>query len=133
METSCLCRIRLIYKALGTFEASLERQFGINFNEAMLLCLLSGRCAEAGPVEGAGCCGLKAGEIAEELGLSNSNASKVISAAERSGLIRRRACKEDARCMKFTLTQKGRETLGRLSCDELRLPDGLARLVGDLG
>lgn len=161
METACLCRLRLIYKALGAFEASLVKRLGINFNEAMLLCLLSGHCvsdrSEAIGMEGSGreekddmiklrtrnrtelpgeeirvkkgCGGLKASEIADELGLSCSNASKVIASAENSGLVKRKACKEDARCMRLSLTQKGMEMFGRISCDELRLPEELADLI----
>lgn len=119
MEDKCICAIRRIYKAIGAFESQLEQVLGLNINEAMLLCLLS-------ETED-----LSAGEITDQLSLTRSNASKVISALEHDGLLRRRICKEDGRSMRFHLTRKGEERLTHLHCDSLQLPPDLQRLVDE--
>lgn len=117
MKTVCICKIRKIYRAIGAFEADLERLLGLNINEAMLLCLLSEKE------------NLSAGEISDELGLTRSNASKVIASLENDGLIRRHVCKEDSRSMRFHLTKKGEERLTQVHCDQLQLPEELQRLI----
>ncbi|GAE19309.1 N-acetylglucosamine related transporter [Bacteroides pyogenes DSM 20611 = JCM 6294] len=68
MET--LCRIRDIYRAVIAFESEMEKKHHLCLNEGMLLCSLS-------KVDR-----LSSGEIAETLGLTNSNASKVIRSVE---------------------------------------------------
>jgi DNA-binding MarR family transcriptional regulator len=50
---------------------------------------------------------LSSGEIGESLGITSSNASKVIASAEKKGLIKRFLCKEDKRQMLFSITEKG--------------------------
>ena len=117
METYCICAIRRIYKAIDQFESQLQRQLGLNLNETMLLCLLADKE------------NLSAGEIADAMSLSRSNASKVISALETAQLIRRHLCKEDARWMRFSLTKKGQERLEHVHCQQLQLPDDLQLLV----
>jgi DNA-binding MarR family transcriptional regulator len=117
METRCVCQIRKIYKVIGAFETRLEELLNLNFNEIMLLCLLSERE------------NLSAGEISEELDLTRSNTSKVIASLEQEGLIRRRVCKEDGRSMRFHLTKKGEERLDHIHCDKLQLPAELQELI----
>lgn len=119
METRCICQIRKIYKAIAAFETELEKLLNMNFNEIMLLCLLSEHE------------NLSASEISEELGLTRSNASKVIASLEQQGLLRRRVCKEDGRSMKFHLTKKGEERLSQIHCDDIQLPDELQKLIGE--
>ena len=36
MKKECLCKIRSIYRTIGAFEQSLQKQFNLNINEAML-------------------------------------------------------------------------------------------------
>ncbi|MGI6222941.1 MAG: MarR family winged helix-turn-helix transcriptional regulator [Prevotella sp.] len=117
METNCICSIRKIYKAISAFEAELDRTLGINMNEAMLLCMLSQKAD------------LTAGEIAEGMGLSRSNSSKVVASMQQKGYVRRVLCKEDGRSCRFHLTKKGEELLGRLHCDRLQLPEELQKLI----
>lgn len=117
MNTHCICEIRRIYRAIGAFEAQLEKLLGLNMNEAMLLCLLSEQS------------NLSAGEISKELGITCSNASKVIASLEKSGLIHRRTSKEDGRSMTFGVTKKGLDVLERVHCDSLRLPEDLQNIV----
>lgn len=120
METACICRLRRIYKAIAAFESQVEDSLGVNINQMMLLCLLAEKDD------------LSAGEIAVEMGLSRSNASKVIASLEKDGRVRRRTCKEDCRSQRFHLTRQGRELLEHVHCESLRLPDGLQRLVDSL-
>ena len=116
MDNGCICKIRDIYRAITHFELQLQRATGLNINEAMLLCLVADKAH------------ISSGEIAEELNLTPSNASKVIASLEKDGLIRRKTCKDDRRCMKFCITSKGEERLHRLNCDSLQLPCSLQKL-----
>lgn len=72
MNNKCICKIRRIYRCISEFEAQIQKTFGLNFNEAMLLCVLSEKDK------------LLSGEIADELQLSRSNASKVIASREKN-------------------------------------------------
>ena len=75
MET--LCKIRDLYRAIAEFETRFEKAHQLCLNEGMLLCCLSRKKR------------LSSGEIAEQLGLSNSNTSKVIRSVEDKGYIER--------------------------------------------
>ena len=68
MET--LCRIRDIYRAIAEFEVKFMQEFDLSLNEGMLLCTLLNTPK------------LTSSEIAEALGLSASNTSKVIRSVE---------------------------------------------------
>lgn len=113
MKKECICKIREIYRNIAAFEVSLQKQLGLNINETMLLCIVSEHE------------NISSGEIAEEMKLTPSNTSKVIAALENSGMIRRKTCKEDKRCMKFSITKKGTELLTQMDCENLQLPDKL--------
>ncbi|MGI6243670.1 MAG: MarR family winged helix-turn-helix transcriptional regulator [Prevotella sp.] len=113
MDSCCLCKIRNIYRSIISFETQLQQKLGLNMNEAMLLCVLSDGETRL------------AGEIAEELGLTRSNASKVIASLEKQMYIRRQACKEDSRCQRFHITKKGCEILNRVHCDDIKIPEAL--------
>ena len=111
MDHFCLCRIRDFYRAILNFEQYFEQHYDLNLNEAMLLCTLSARSSQT------------AGEVAEALGLTNSNASKVIASAEGLKLIKRQMCKDDKRRMRFSLTALGEERLARLQADDIEVPE----------
>lgn len=97
-----LCRVRDIYRMINDFESTLQKSFGVGLNEGMLLCSLSalGECTS--------------GRIAELLGLTLSNSSKVIISAEKKGLVERTVGKEDKRQMLFILTSEGRKCIKRI-------------------
>ncbi|MBM6991993.1 MAG: MarR family transcriptional regulator [Prevotella sp.] len=116
MDNSCLLKLRNVYRAIINFENQLGAATGLNINEAMLLCLLSDGERRL------------SGEIADQLGLTRSNASKVIASLEKQALIRRQACKEDSRCQKFHITKKGMEMLDHVHCDSLKMPEELENL-----
>ena len=118
MDNHCINRIRDIFRSIMAFEGSLQRQLGLNINETMLPCLLS---EHDGP--------MLAGEIADKMGLTRSNTSKVIAALERASLIRRRACSQDGRCQRFHITRRGMEKLERLHCESICVPDELKDMM----
>jgi len=111
-----LCRIRDINRAIIDYEIRLEKEYGLCLNEGMLLCSLN-KTSE-----------LSSGEIAEALGLTPSNASKVICSVEKKALIRRVIGKKDKRQMYFSLTTKGREKLQSVSCSGIEVPE-LLRII----
>lgn len=104
-----LCRIRDIYRVIYDFEEAFYTNYGIKLNEGMLICSLH-KMGE--------CC---SGQIAEQLGLTLSNASKVILSAERKGLVERFIGKEDKRQMFFRLTEKGIECNAVIHCDSTEM------------
>ncbi len=118
MDNHCISKIRDILRVITAFESGLQQQIGLNINEAMLLCLLSER---EDP--------MLAGEIADEMGLTRSNASKVIASLEQTSLIRRRACSQDGRCQRFHITKYGLEKLEHLHCDSITVPEELVELM----
>lgn len=111
MET--LCRIRDIYRSIIEYEGRFEKVHGLCLNEGMLLCSLNK--SEK----------LTSGEIAERLGLTCSNTSKVIRSVENKGLIKRVIGKNDKRQMYFKLSSKGEEKLHAISCVQPELPEVL--------
>lgn len=113
MDSSSICRIRDTYRAIIAFEAYVEEHYKLNLNEAMLLCALSEHTQ------------MTAGEVAEALGLTHSNTSKVIASTERQRLIKRRMGKDDKRRMFFSLSPAGAERLAALKADAVELPEVL--------
>lgn len=112
-----LCKIRDIYRAIADFETQLEKNHHLCLNEGMLLCSLS-------KIET-----LSSGEVAEMLGLTNSNASKVIRSVEDKGLIKRVLGTKDKRQMYFSLTEKGKRSLSAIKCDDIEIPDLLKSIL----
>ena len=55
--------------------------------------------------------------------------SKVLASLEKKKLICRHACKEDLRCMKFSITQNGETLLAGINCDHVELPECLKELI----
>lgn len=117
MDKQIICRLRDINRAIAELEHQFSQRFNLNINEAMLLCTLK----EKGE--------LSSGAVAEALGLSASNASKVIASTEKKGLISRNLCKDDKRQMFFSLTTIGREKIETLRHEQTDLPDILKEIV----
>ena len=94
MET--LCKIRDVYRAIAEFEVQFTQMYDLSLNEGMLLCTLLNTPK------------LTSSEIAEALGLSASNTSKVIRSVEGKKLITRLIGRKiSVRCV-FLLRQKAR-------------------------
>lgn len=116
-EISTLCRIRDIQRSIITFETFFSKEYGISLNEGMLLCSLLKMNS------------LSSGELSQLLGLTLSNTSKVILAAENKGLIHRILGTSDKRQMYFSLTQKGKDLIANIQCQKIDIPDVLKELV----
>ena len=102
-----LCRIRDLQHDITAFEAAFERRNGINLNEGMALCTLAGR----------GC--LPSGQLADALGLSPSNTSKVLRSLEGKGLV---ACSSGEQRPTADMLHTDRRRTPSDAVD--RLPDG---------
>ena len=114
MDTLCL--IRDIYRSIGDFEANFQQTHDLCLNEGMLLCTL-----QKGK--------LSSGEIAAALGLTHSNASKVIKSVEDKGLVDRVLGDKDKRQMYFSLSAEGKKRLSSLKCDRVDIPELLQNVL----
>lgn len=110
IDNKKMCRLRDVYRAIAQVEAQMEQRFGLNLNEAMVLCNLN---AEEN---------LTAGMIAERLGLAQSNASKVICSLENKHLLKRKIDKHDKRVVHYALTPQGTDKIKNADCDSLEFP-----------
>lgn len=119
MDKSSICKIRDIYRAISTLETQFESKFALNINEALLLCTLNEHA------------GSSSGELAQSMGLSNSNMSKVIRSVETKGLISRTFDSHDKRSIRFALTVQGTQRLAEMNCNEIQLPELLVPLVAN--
>ncbi len=115
MET--LCKIRDVYRAIAEFEGQFVQMYDLSLNEGMLLCTLLNTPK------------LTSSEIAEALGLSASNASKVIRSVEEKRLITRIIGKEDKRQMRFSLTAEGKNRISEIKNTAFELPGLLQQVV----
>lgn len=104
-----ICALKDIYKVLYQFEREFQEKFVLTINEAMLLC-----CLKEGDSK-------TAGAICDYINLSNSRVSKVITAVENKGFIRRTISKTDKRQMLFTLTVKGKEKVEQMQSADLSI------------
>lgn len=110
-----LCRIRDIYRLINDFESQFQAKYGIGLNEGMLLCTIS-KLEEC-----------SSGKIAEMLGLTFSNTSKVIISAEKKGLIERIVGKKDKRQMLFRLTNEGQKCLAYIKSNSTDILEIIAK------
>lgn len=111
MDTSAICRIRDLYRSIAALEAHYEKEYGLNINQAMLLCTLSQEP------------GITSTQLSERLGLTCSNCSKVLAAVEREELVVSQASKTDRRVKYFHLTPAGEQRLSALKADTMALPE----------
>jgi putative transcriptional regulator len=117
MDKKCICHLRSIYRAITALEQEMQKLHGININEGMLLCLLSENKS------------LTSGEIAEALGLTCSNTSKIICAVEKKELISRIMGKTDKREMYFSLSAAGKKRLKEMKECDWELPEILTQVL----
>jgi DNA-binding MarR family transcriptional regulator len=116
LQVSILCRIRDIYRAISDFELRFQQLHALSLNEGMLLCSLNSHK-------------FSSHELAEALGLSSSNTSKVIKSVEEKGFIERIVGREDKRQMYFILTNAGRNKLEAVKHSEFDIPEMLIPVV----
>lgn len=112
-----LCKIRDVYRAIAEFEGQFVQQYNLSLNEGMLLCGLLDKPR------------LTSGEIAEALGLTCSNTSKLIRSVEEKKLVARIVGKVDKRQMYFSLTTEGKERITKIINSNYELPAILQQVV----
>ncbi len=115
-QVNKLCKIRDIYRLIYQFEFEFQKKYNLCLNEGMLLCTLKEKEHTST-------------ELAELLGLRNSNTSKVIRAVESKKLIERKIGTVDKRIMSFKLTQLGIDTLNQIKCQDMEVPGMLKELI----
>lgn len=115
-QVSTLCQIRDVYRAICEFESDFQQFYNLGLNEGMLLCSLSIQKYSSH-------------ELADILGLSNSNTSKVIKSVEKKGFIRRIVGKDDKRQMYFTLTAAGHKKIESIKCAKFAIPESLKAVI----
>lgn len=107
--------MRELFQALSSLESSLQERYGLSLNEAMVLCSVGHETVTAGI-------------IVERTGLTPSHASKIISQAERKGLLLRKLSESDRRQMCFTLTDKAHQCLEVMKERGVEIPERLRPL-----
>ena len=73
--------------------------------------------------------GIGPGDVAGRLGLKASHTSKLLGKMEERNLIRRSLCKDDLRCMKFSLTKEGECLLREIEAENLEIPEFVLNLL----
>lgn len=110
--------MRDLFQALAQLEGRLVETYGITLNEAMVMCSIGDEA-------------VLAGTIAERTGMNPSHISKIISRAEKKGLLSRKADDADRRCIYFTLTADGCARLRAIDSQGLNVPPLLTRFFMD--
>jgi MarR family transcriptional regulator, organic hydroperoxide resistance regulator len=91
-------QIKKSWRRLKKLNQDLQQQANISLDEAIVLCCLSQRCKHQG-------------NVADETGLTATQASRVLSRLENKSLIQRSIGHADKRMMIFNITPTGRQTL----------------------
>ena len=112
-----LCALKGVLRAGSRLEESIRESYGVTLTEALCLCSVGGGCASAG-------------NLGEEVSLSPSRLSRILSALETKGLLERRRREDDKRSWDLVLTREGTELLARMQAGEIELPEEL-RVLGD--
>lgn len=100
-----LCALRDIYRSIRDMEDQFQQKHDLCLNEGMMLCSLKNGS-------------LTSSELAEVLGLTTSNTSKVIKSVENKGFVERALGKDDKRQMYFSLTTDGTKKLSVIKQEE---------------
>ncbi len=111
-----LQQIREIYKSLAEFEKRFEETNRVTVNEALILSVIKGRS-------------ISASQIASEVSMTPSNASKTLKNIEGKWLIERAVGAHDRRQMYFKLTAEGESLLNRISFNRIDMDERLERLL----
>lgn len=106
---------------MSVYESYFTKRFGMCLNEGMVLCAISKTKKP-----------LSSGEIASMLGLSPSNASKVIASVEKKGFLERSLGSADKRQMYFSLSGAGEGKLRAINYGKMELPETLTKALDAL-
>lgn len=100
-----ICTLRDIYRSIRDFDEKFQQKHDLCLNEGMLLCSLKDAM-------------LTSSQLADVLGLTASNTSKVIKSVEKKSLVERILGKDDKRQMYFALTVLGKNKLDVIKQEE---------------
>ena len=109
-KITCICAMRDLFLALNSLETSLLNTHGVSLNEAMVLCSIGEET-------------IPANMIVQRTGMTPSHTSKVISSAEKKGLLNRKLGKVDKRQMYFSLTKKAKECVKGIKEEGIEVPE----------
>jgi len=115
-----LCLLRDIYRTIRDFVVCFQQKHNLCLNEGMLLCSLKNKEK------------LSASDIAEVLGLTTSNASKIIRQVEEKNLVERIIGREDKRQMYFVLTENGRNKLNVIKEEDMEIEFLLLKIQSEV-
>lgn len=111
-----LCALKGVLRAVSRLEETIRESYGVTLTEALCLCSVGGGCASAG-------------YLGDEVSLSPSRLSRILSALETKGLLERRRREDDKRSWDLVLTREGTELLLRMQAGEIELPEELRLLA----
>lgn len=112
-----LCALKGLLRAVSSLEESIRDAYGVTLTEALCLCSIGAGCTGAGP-------------LGEELTLSASRLSRILTALERKGLVQRNRRSEDRRSWDVEATTEGKALLDRMRAGQIELPEELRVLAG---
>lgn len=98
-----LCILRDIFRSIREYEIDFQEKYDLCLNEGMALCSLNRKGK------------ITSSELADCLGLTNSNTSKVIRSIEEKGLVDRIMGKTDKRNMYFKISKDGIKKLQEIN------------------
>lgn len=110
-----ICAMRELFVGLNAVEAQLEDKAGIDLQQALVLCCISGQK-------------IASTEIARALNMRTPMVSKNLAILEQQALVVRHIGVEDKRRMFFTLSDKGEQTMAILRNLQLAIPTDLQPL-----
>ncbi|MBR1700031.1 MAG: MarR family transcriptional regulator [Bacteroidales bacterium] len=117
MNKRALCVVREAFRQMEAFQTAFSGRFGLDLSQALVLCALREQP------------GIGPGDVAGRLGLKASHTSKLLGKMEERNLIRRSLCKDDLRCMKFSLTKEGECLLREIEAENLEIPEFVLNLL----
>ena len=101
-----LCLLRDIFRSIREYEMEFQQRYGLCLNEGMTLCSLNKKGKTT------------SSDLADCLGLSTSNMSKVLKSVEEKGLVERILGDTDKRNMYFKLSEEGVKKLKKINLEE---------------
>lgn len=107
-----LCSMKSTLRAISRLEESIRESYEITLTEALCLCSAISGCSYGS-------------DLAEEVGLSPSRLSRVLSSLEKKGLVFRSRDERDHRKYEVLPTEEGRGLLTRMNQEGIDIPQGL--------
>lgn len=104
-----LCALKGLLRAVSRLEESIRESYGVTLTEALCLCSVGGGCALAA-------------SLGEEVALSPSRLSRVLSALEKKGFLERARRTDDKRTWDLFLTENGAMLVARMRDGEIDIP-----------